>query len=235
MPGPLGRRVPSDWKHVEKHPLRALRRASRPTNVPVVMGTNWYTAFDAPEKVGRIYVVARDGNLGTVRGGHCYCLKPPSLTDLTGWWTFYNQGSEGACVGFGSSRAISLLNRKRYDANWLYHRAQEVDEFPDTPPEEGTSVRAGLSVLKDEGEIIYNSRWHSRVTYTPQFGEGIAAFRWAITVDEIREALGVPETSSLIPFLNSWGRDYPHVTYIPDDVLDRLLREQGEAGIITDR
>ena len=29
-------------------------------------------------------------------------------------------GPEGACVGFGCSRMMSLLNRKRYDARWLW-------------------------------------------------------------------------------------------------------------------
>jgi hypothetical protein len=30
-------------------------------------------------------------------------------------------------------------------------------------------------------------------------------------------------------------RDYPHRTWMPDDILDRLIREEGEVGIPTDR
>jgi hypothetical protein len=37
-----------------------------------------------------------------------------------------------------------------------------------------------------------------------------------------------------VPFLNSWRRGYPHRTWMPDDVLDRLMREEGEVAIPTD-
>ncbi|HYZ08354.1 MAG TPA: hypothetical protein VE709_07135, partial [Pseudonocardiaceae bacterium] len=35
--------------------------------------------------------------------------------------------------------------------------------------------------------------------------------------------------------LNSWGRNYPHRTWMPDEVLDRLMQEEGEIAIPTDR
>lgn len=233
---PLGRRTPPDWKHVERYPLRALTAAARPTIVPVSFGTNWYSGMDEPQKVGNRYFIGRSGNLGSIRGGHCYCLKPPAVTDLIAWWAFYDQGAEGACVGFGESRMMTLLNRKRYDAQRLYLRAQEVDEFADTPPGEGTSVRAGLDVLKDEGGIVYNARLKSDVTYMPVKAEGISAFRWATTWDEVRATLGVADNYNAVPFLNSWGRSgFPHITWMTDELGERLLSEEGEAGLITDR
>jgi hypothetical protein len=45
---------------------------------------------------------------------------------------------------------MSLLNRKRYDAGWLYHEAQRIDEWPGEDYD-GTSVRAGMDVLRTEG------------------------------------------------------------------------------------
>lgn len=231
MNGALGRRVPSDWEHVEKYPLSALSAAAAPKQVPVVIGANWYTAFDSPKKVGGIYIVGGDGNLGTVRGGHCFCLKPPSITDLTAWWDYYDQGEEGACTGFGSTRMMTLLNRKRYDAFWLYKEAQLVDEYPDTPPAEGSSVRAALSILQAKGHKTVRGT----TDYGPYTREGIAAYRWATSWDEVRSTLGIPASSELTPFVNSWGSAYPHIVYIPDEVGARLLAEEGEVGIVTDR
>ena len=96
-----------------------------------MIGVNWYAEFDEPEKDAQgHYWIARDGKLTKVRGGHCVCLKPQGHTDPDAWWDFYNQGTEGACVGFGISRLTSQLNRKLYDGFWLYHEAQKIDEWP---------------------------------------------------------------------------------------------------------
>jgi hypothetical protein len=153
LAGGLGRRVPTDFSHVEKYPLSALPREEQPSHVPMAFGVNWYVNFDSPVKEadGR-YWIGR-GNLGTIRGGHCICIRSVSQMDTTDWWKFYNQGAEGACVGFGCSRMMSLLNRKRYDARWLWDQAKIVDEWPDTNPgdDNGTSVRAGCDVLRNRG------------------------------------------------------------------------------------
>src|SRR5919198_3144075 len=73
-----------------------------PTKVPVVIGVNWYVEFDNPEvdNGNGDYFVARDGKLTDIRGGHCVCLEPGGEPDPDEWWDFYDQGREGACVGF---------------------------------------------------------------------------------------------------------------------------------------
>ena len=122
---------------------------AKPT--PVVIGVNWYVEFDEPVKDAEgHYWIARDAKLTKVRGGHCVCLKPKGHSDPDAWWDFYNQGSEGACVGFGISRLASQLNRKLYDGFWLYHEAQKIDEWPGEDYD-GTSVRAGLDILRKRG------------------------------------------------------------------------------------
>lgn len=226
----LGRVEPTDWKHVEKYPLTAYP-VDAPT--PMVMGTNWYSKFDNPTKDsnGR-WFLSKEANLGYVRGGHAYCLKPAKLTDTQGWWEWYDQGYTGECVGFSVSRMMSLINRYRYQGEWLYMRATERDPWPDNDldPNAGTSVGSALEVLKDLG--------HVRKAWTePNISEGITAFRWATTVDEIHATIKMPLADSLgaVPFLNSWGTYYPHITWMPDETLDRLLHEYGEAGTVTDR
>src|SRR3954453_10392858 len=170
MPGPLGRRPPSDWNHVEKYPLTAATVPAKPS--PVVIGVNWYVEFDNPQKdADGHYWIARDSKLSKVRGGHCVCLKPRGTSDPDDWWDFYNQGQEGACVGFGISRLASQLNRKRYDGFWLYHEAQKVDEYPGEDYE-GTSVRAGLDVLRTRGHCVVGGDGKDAPV---RIGEGIKA------------------------------------------------------------
>ena len=103
----------------------------------------------------------------------------------------YNQGQEGACVGFAASWMMSILNGRFYDARWLYRMAQEIDEWGDTPPAEGTSVRAGMDVLRDVGHRRYIK---GMLNHAPNLVHGIAENRWAKTVDEIRTCIaeGMP-------------------------------------------
>jgi hypothetical protein len=98
----------------------------------------------------------------------------------------YDQGAEGACVGFGQSIMMSILNRKLYDALWLYREAQDVDEWFDTPPEEGTSLSAGFDVLREKG---HRRLWDGK-SRPPELDEGIVEVnRWLTTVDEMRTAI----------------------------------------------
>jgi len=237
---PLGRRTPKDFVHVEKYPLTAAAVPAMP--VPVVLGVSWYSNFDDPVKDsrGRWWIGRYVQNLGTVRGGHCVCIEPgdpstpgASEQDINSWYGFYDQGSEGACVGFGSSRMMSLLNRKRYDARWLWNRAKEVDEWPDTNPgdDNGTSVRAAMDVLRGRGHVPWGKQ-------SPLLAEGISANRWARTVSEVLDALKSPasERMGAVRILNSWGvNGYPHRVWMPLDTLQRLIDEDGECTIVTDR
>ena len=235
-PGGLGRRVPKDFVHVERFGLAALKIAT-------------------PDHVE-----------------HTLPLPP---------WAheFYDQGAEGACVGFGSSHMMSILNKHRFDARWLWDQAKMVDEWPDTNPgdDQGTSVRAAMDVLRRAG--------HSRIVRghrePVELGEGIDANRWATTVDEMRTAihLGVPVTIGVnwydafdfpdqvrsdffaaklrplgsvrgghcvcvfaasdrrqaVAFTNNWGASYPRKVWVPYEVMQRLLDEEGEATLVTDR
>jgi len=236
---PLGRREPSNWVHTARYPLTA---ASVPTTpVPVVLGVNWYSAFSDPVPetnprtgrfTGRWWAAWPGRDLGHVRGGHAVCLKPQSLSDSAAWWRFYDQGQEGACVGFAASRAMSLLNRKRYDARWLYREAQRVDEW-EGEAYSGTSVRAAMDVLRRVG----HAPTYRGVTRPVAASEGIVENRWAQSVDEVLVCLQSPAYATLggVPILNSWGRDYPHLVYLPLEVLDRLIREDGEATMFIDK
>jgi hypothetical protein len=227
----LGRLIPTDWEHYERYPLTATTTPAGPT--PVVIGVNWYRTSTAGEGDRREPLLDRPRRPRQRQGRSLRCARARQARDLQSWWEFYDQGSEGACVGFGCSRMMSLLNRKKYDAQWLYHKAKMVDEWPGESYE-GTSVRAALSVLKDFGHCRGGRTRSCHVSPA----EGISAYRWAKTVDEVHagvaERRGRQARRRRDPEL--WGRDgYPHVVWMPDATLDRLIREDGEVGLVVDR
>jgi hypothetical protein len=224
----LGLIKPPDQEHVERYPLSALG-ADAPTEVPVVVGFDWMTNFDNPVKktIGSetIYVVG-EGSLGSVRGGHCFCLKPPSLEDDPSYWTFYNQGDTGHCVGFGNARAQSLLHGIEFNATWLYDAARNKEG--NHSPEEGSTVRAAMQELKAKGAKAVGAK-------APSLQYGVSAFRWATSWDEVRATLGVPDDQDGVDFLNSWGQSYPHVTRLTDEAGAYCLAQDGEAAVFTER
>ena len=130
---------------------------------------------------------------------------------------------------------MTLLNRERLDAPWLYYEARKVDDWPGEDYS-GTSVRAALDVLRARG--------HRRPGATnPDPAMGIAEFRWARTVDQVLACLLGPmatgtsmhERLGAVPMANSWGTDYPKTVWVPFAAMQRLLDEQGDAAVVTDR
>jgi hypothetical protein len=230
----LGRKIPKDFNHIAKYGLTLATTPEKP--VPVTVGINWYSDFEQPEqdKDGKYWVGKDPQNLGRLRGGHCICMPHSIKADLLSWYKYYDQGEEGACVGFGSSRMMSLLNRKMYNPWWLWNLAKDLDEWPETKSgdNEGTSVRAAMDVLRSYGHVTKRGK-----SMQPNPAEGIAANRWATHVDQLFEVLQNEEykKSGAIPFLNSWGLYYPRVVWMPCETWQKLMSEDGEFTMIVDK
>lgn len=241
MPGPLGRIAAPDDKHLRKYSLTPETMPTKPT--PVVLGLNWYSAFDEPERGSdSSWWIPHEKWWGAIRGGHAICVKPPVVVDAGSWWAFYNQGNEGACVGFSSCRMMSLLNRRRYDGFKLYRDARLADEWPENDGEDqasleyGTTVRAAMDILRNQGPY----RVKTDYPYQP---DGISANRWARSVEEVAACLSPVDAGKkvldrgYVELLNSWGKDgYPHIVRLPLEALRRLIfDEHGDASVVTDR
>lgn len=246
MPGALGRRTPEDFNHVEKYPFSAVQSLTAIT-------------------VNR-------------------SLRLPYFH------TTWDQGREGACVGYGTSMMMSIINEAqaraatktpythKYDPRWLWNQAKIVDPWSDTNPgdDNGTSVSAACDVLRTQGHVRVVGGVDKPVDIT----QGISTNRWATTVDEVRTAisLGIPcsiginwytnfddpqidsagrywigkgnlgairgghcvcvygawDKYQAVRIKNSWGSSYPLV-WMSYSTLARLIYEQGEVTLVTDR
>jgi hypothetical protein len=84
---------------------------------------------------------------------------------------------------------MSILNRRYYDARWLWNEVKEIDEWPETTPDDnyGTSVRAAMDVLRTLGHV-HILRGEAKPA-APE--EGSLENRWATTVDEIRTCVAM--------------------------------------------
>lgn len=227
MAHPLGRIAPPDDNHVRLYGLSNSTMPASPT--PVVLGIAWYSGFDRPVYRQGAYWIGLGNSWGAVRGGHAICAKPDGLEDLPGAYRFYDQGTEGACVGYASSRMMTTLNRAFYDANILYREAKLIDGIPGA--HDGTTVRAAMDILRKRGHW----RREHNATTGPFVADGITANRWATSATEIVRCLKQPSSQQYIVLTNSWGSGYPQYVRLPLDALARLLREDGEATIVTDR
>jgi hypothetical protein len=246
--GGLGREIPKDFSHVKAMPLRSIM-----PNTPLTV-----------EK---------------------QMLLPV-------WHQTHNQGNEGACVGFGTSMMLSILNEHQcrtqgdktpyihYNPWWLWKTAKTIDGIEHVDADEGTTVNAACTVLKTQGHVLWNDENNpeSFSDIDPSFG--IAAVRWGTSVDQIRTAInadipvslgvnwygdfddpiyidteywigkngiqkpirgghdvclyGASDRRQAVKLKNSWGASYPEV-WVPYSVLERLLSEDGEASMVTDR
>jgi hypothetical protein len=242
-------RVPSaTTEHIDRYPLTLATAPTKDTSM--VMGVNWYGNFDEPEQRrinGRTYWVIGDGDLGKMRGGHSTCLRNWNITDPASWYRFYDQGEEGRCVEFATLRERSHANRVKYDitSKWHYFQMQYLDEWPGgsypgaTPIYEGTSVRAAGEYMLHQGPIRARALGRP-VTYedAPRLvrpEDGINTYRWATSWDDVRAVLRVPSWYPGVPLVNSWGTSYPHEVILLDAAGERLLSEDGEFSVVTDK
>ena len=119
------------------------------------------------------------------------------IRDTSALWpegTVLDQGSEGACVGFGwagevlaepvSPKVQPTLAKGNADALDYYRIAQKIDEWPGEDYS-GTSVLAGAKVMKELGFI--------------------SEYRWCFSIEELKAAvisegpvvIGIPWYSSM--------------------------------------
>lgn len=188
-------------------------------------------------------------------------LLPPRVGDvtMTRFWEpgpVLEQGSTNHCVGFAWWTFIQgapLKTKGSPDGHEIYYRATELDEWPETNNENGTSVRAGVKALQSfglikqylwaydvqtisqyvltQGPVIIGSLWYQSML-SPQASDGYLLHpQGALAGGHAYKLVGVDAQQRVFKVQNSWGEWWGNkgFAYITFDELQRLLSENGEA------
>ena len=145
------------------------------------------------------------------------------------WWKG-DQRDTSQCVGYawhGLLRALPHLQRDPLPKA-IYDQAQPLDEFDDTPPAEGTSVRAGAKALQADGKLTAYS-WafdvETMLNWLAFHGPVVLGTTWfnamfepdatGLVIPSGAEAgghayvaIGYNDTTRRVLCQNSWGSDW---------------------------
>jgi len=181
----------------------------------------------------------------------------------SGWWG--DQGSTPHCVAYSwihwlASGPITQKNKREggiapFDTTYLYNEAQKVDAW-EGENYDGTSVRAGAKILKNNGFIDqYNWAWDIQTTVNAllTLGPVVVGTWWTHDMlfpnkDGLITATGsklgghaylldgVNVDKKLLRIKNSWSREWGKkgFAYISFDDMDKLIKDNGEVCLATE-
>lgn len=254
-PGGLGRRIPVDFKHVEKYPLRALGLTTSMEVNKILELPFWHWTHDqgnegACEGFGNTMMMAvlnmaqrRAANTRpyTVRYDPWWLWDEAKLID---GWDDTNPGDDNGTSGVAAAEVMRKrgLVRYKYTSTLLSHilnnptcpdLTQGIDTYRWATDVD--QMRAGLS----QGlPIALGINWYENFDDPVQHSDG----SWWIgesNLGQIRGGhcvcvYGASDRRQAFRVKNSWGRSYPLI-WVPYATMSRLLVEQGEACLVTDR
>ena len=176
------------------------------------------------------------------------------------WWG--NQGNTPQCVGYAWSHWLNdgpvyhKGPKPKVAPSIIYENAQKLDIWPGENYD-GTSVRGGAKYLQNQrlvsryywafdlntlintvlniGPVVVGTNWYFGMFFPNQSGliraTGPLAGGHAYVIN------GVALNSQMFRIKNSWGKGWGQAghAYISFSDMDRLIREQGEICLATER
>jgi hypothetical protein len=175
-----------------------------------------------------------------------------------------DQGREGACVGFACAGELAATPIKHTVSNasalLLYRKAQEVDRSEGRNYPSGATVLAGMKACNKAGlfgKYVWNFGIDDTIDWIVRRGPVVLGINWYESMydaatDGLIEVSGRkvgghailcngywpnhPQFGPVLVLTNSWGLDWGirGRGFLPIDVADRLLKEDGESVAPTD-
>lgn len=167
-----------------------------------------------------------------------YLTAPPPPLQRRLWTmsSVLDQGNVGACVGYawkGKLLAAPFIYQGGLTALTIYKGAQMLDDDPQTPPAEGTTVRAGAKYLQGKGllgeyvwaqsqgdivdwllyksPLVIGMNWYATMMKTDRKGQIKVDPQSEIMGGHALLALGIDRQRGVggsIRLLNSWGKNW---------------------------
>lgn len=266
---PLGRREPTDDRHVGLYPYRAPLLSAPPIVETIHKLPVWHWTHDQGREgscVGHTAVMER-AIANTAQNALLKIFRPTRRYDPISIWNAAKEIDEWADTNPGDDNGTSIraaydvlrdrgarrvfrmavdaaqgvpkpIGLKDWDVNEgvLTNRwARTVDEMRDAIYR-GNSISIGVNWYREfDKPERFNSRTlgYSKVSYDEHW----IAQNGILTRSRGGHAVcvyGASDRREAFKIKNSWGRDYPLV-WLPYKVMERLLQEDGEACLVSDR
>lgn len=251
MPGHLGRHAPPDFDHVSRYALSALGLATPATVERTLKLPSWHWSHDQGGTgtcTGHGSAMERAITNG-MQAGTTFRYDPiweyeearrvggdPNPDDLEAGWTV--RGVYDVWRREGGRPVYSM----RLDSSGI---PRPVREKPKTAAAEVAATRWGTTVDELRAGIAaglpvtMGVNWYSRFDDPTYLGADRWAARDGDDLGSIRGGhcfafYGASDRRQGFKIKNSWGRSYP-LCWIAYSVVERLLGEDGEAALVTDR
>lgn len=243
--GGLGRRVPSDFEHVEKFPYSAVAPETVAKAEWVAPLPTWHWTHD-------------QGNEGACEGfGNSMMMAIKNGGRYNPWWLWdrakatdeYPDTNPGDDNGT-SGRAVCEVMRTA--GNLPVKPVGVQPAYAKTTASKVGDVASGIAAyrwattvdqmragLAAQTPIAIGVNWYSGFDQPTTHSDGSVWMEFKKGHDTVRGGhcvcvYGVSDARQAFRVKNSWGREYPLV-WLSYPTMQRLLNEQGEAALITDR
>lgn len=244
MSNALGRRVPTDWKHVEKYPFSAVAPATVVSVNRILALPKWHWSHD-------------QGHEGACEGfGNSMMMSILNKNRYDPWWLWDNakiidewpDTNPGDANGTSGRAACEVLRAKGHvlwnqTTDAVYGNPSIHDNRPADPAQGINTYRWAQTVDEMRTAIAANNPVAIGVNWYTNFdGPKLVGTDYWIgkgSLGSIRGGhciciYGASDRRQAFRLKNSWGKNYPLV-WLPYDTMTRLISESGEVALITDK
>ena len=254
----LGRLIPLDWKHVEKYPFSALSPLPVGTVEKVLMLPSWQWSHNQGSTGSCVgHGVSMERAITNTRQNILAHLPWPRVrryNPLFVWneakkideWSDTNPGdNNGTSVRAGydvaRTRGLARVRGMRLDSfdhpYSVRERAVDINEGI-LATRWAVSVDEIRSAIYDGIPVTIGINWYEEFDHPYRLGRDWFLPK-PLDLGSIRGGhcvvlYGASDERQAFKLKNSWGKAYPLV-WLPYVVMERLLNEQAEAALVTDK